>query len=102
MLKLGVLVTRDSRLHRHVTVGGAPCVDFLTGKKQEASAGDRRGAKGQFYQALLLWQIMNVESVFGGLFTLHIADAALAARARGSRRTDDRTCTYASSRLVHK
>jgi hypothetical protein len=51
-----------------VGLGGGPCVNFLKDKKQEGSTQPAR-AKGQMYQALDLYEIMNVESVFGGLYS---------------------------------
>jgi len=51
-----------------VGLGGGPCVNFLKDKKQEGSTQPAR-AKGQMYQALELYEIMNVESVFGGLYS---------------------------------
>jgi hypothetical protein len=48
-------------------LGGDACVDFLT-TKQSAYAKEPKSAKGQFYKALELFEILKVESVFGGLY----------------------------------
>jgi hypothetical protein len=39
----------------------------MTGK-QSACAKEPKSAKGQFYKALELFEILKVESVFGGLY----------------------------------
>ena len=49
-------------------LGGEKCVDFL---KAKASEGSRKTArtKGRTYHALELHEIVNVEYVFGGLYS---------------------------------
>ena len=82
-----------------VGLGGGPCVNFLKDKKQEGSTQPAR-AKGQMYQALDLYEIMNVESVFGGLYSEGAPSRATSACCP---EVDDRSCcTYASTRLVPK
>jgi hypothetical protein len=73
------LKTDDAVAKYEVGLGGEPCVNFLKDKKQ---AGSRRPAlaKGQFHEALELFEIMKVESVFGGLYSSRGPRAAKRAR----------------------
>jgi hypothetical protein len=77
------LKTDDAIAKYEVGLGGGTCVNFLIDKKQ---AGSRRPAlaKGQFYEALKLFEIMKVESVFGGLYSPRAPRAAKQS-ARGAR-----------------
>jgi hypothetical protein len=73
------LKTDDAIAKYEVGLGGEPCVNFLKDKKQ---AGSRKLAlaKGQFYEALELFEIMKVGSVFSGLYSPRAPRAAKRAR----------------------
>ena len=93
------LLTIDAIKKYRVGLGGEPSVNFLAEKQQEGSTRPAR-AKGQTYQASELYEIMNVESVFGGLYSEGAPSRATRACCP---EVDDRSCcTYASTRLVPK
>ena len=69
----GAQLTETAISQNREGLGGAPCVDFLAwkqkeGRRRRGGASDDGSETQDTYQALDLYEILDVKSVFGGLY----------------------------------